>query len=529
MAAAERRPFPDPAAIERISRGSGRVTAAAAGAFDAVEIGTAIQRRIGVKTSRDEPLARFTTMRVGGPADLFATVHNVHELRAIVRFARSREIPLTLLGRGSDVVIADAGVRGLVVQNRAEGSRIDADNARYTAESGVPMARAATETQKAGLTGLEFGLAIPGTVGGAVWANAGAHENDVAAIIDTADVLLADGTEARLAAADLDLRYRDSRFKAAPGEVVLNAAFRLEAADPPTIASRLDEIRKWRREHQPLGIPSAGSAFRNPPGDSAGRLIDDAGLKGYRVGGAAISEKHANFIVNDAKGTAADVRAVLDRARDEVRRRTGDRAGAGDRVPRRLGSARRDRRPGLRPCRSSSSSAARRRSTTCRSFRGRPSPRPSPGPATPSRQILIDLAGRWWRLPADHRRDGRPAVRVRRSGGARRRAFAYGRRGHRPDRRGDACAGRLHRPARPVRRGRHGPGPARGGRPRLHRLRRRRIGDRHGQGDLQAASPAGSACRSSTGSRSGPPAGRRIARRCSASSTPSPRAPATRG
>ena len=152
-----------------------------------------------MKTSRDEPLARFTTMRVGGPADLFATVHNVHELRAIVRFAWSREIPLTLLGRGSDVVIADAGVRGLVVQNRAEGSRIDETAATYTAESGVPMARAATETQKAGLSGLEFGLAIPGTVGGAVWANAGAHENDVAAVVDWADVLLADGTESRIA------------------------------------------------------------------------------------------------------------------------------------------------------------------------------------------------------------------------------------------------------------------------------------------------------------------------------------------
>jgi UDP-N-acetylmuramate dehydrogenase len=307
------------------------VTAAAAAdtgsdpnaAFDPVAIGTAIQRRIGVKTSRDEPLARFTTMRVGGPADLFATVHNVHELRAIVRFARSRDVALTVLGRGSDVVIADAGIRGLVVQNRAEGSRIDAEAATYVAESGVPMARAATETQKAGLTGLEFGLAIPGTVGGAVWANAGAHENDVAAIIDHADVLLADASEARLAAADLALSYRDSRFKAQPADVVLSAAFRLEPADPPTIAARLDEIRRWRREHQPLGIPSAGSAFRNPPGDSAGRLIDAAGLKGFRVGGAAISEKHANFIVNDQKGTAADVRAVLDRAMDEVARQFG--------------------------------------------------------------------------------------------------------------------------------------------------------------------------------------------------------------
>ena len=292
-------------------------------AFDAVAIGTAIQRRIGVKTSRDEPLARFTTMRVGGPADLFATVHNVHELRAIVRFARSREIPLTLLGRGSDVVIADAGVRGLVVQNRAEGSRIDETAASYTAESGVPMARAATETQKAGLSGLEFGLAIPGTVGGAVWANAGAHENDVAAVVDWADVLLADGTESRVATADLRLSYRDSRFKAPAGDVVLSASFHLEAADATTIAGRLDEIRKWRREHQPLGIPSAGSAFRNPPGDSAGRLIDAAGLKGLRIGGAAISEKHANFIVNDQKGSAADVRAVLERARDEVARQFG--------------------------------------------------------------------------------------------------------------------------------------------------------------------------------------------------------------
>ena len=145
------------------------MTDAPATPLDPFALGTAIQRRIGVKTSRDEPLARFTTMRVGGPADVFATVHNLHELRAIVRFARSRGVPLTILGRGSDVVIADAGIRGLVVQNRAEGSRIDGN--RYVAESGVPMARAATETQKAGLTGLEFGLAIPGTVGGAVWAN----------------------------------------------------------------------------------------------------------------------------------------------------------------------------------------------------------------------------------------------------------------------------------------------------------------------------------------------------------------------
>ena len=296
-------------------------------AFDPIAVGTEIQRRIGVKTSRDEPLARFTTMRVGGPADLFATAHNAFELRALVRFARAREIPHLILGRGSDVVIADAGVRGLVIQVRAEGSHVD--GARYVAESGVQMARAATETQRAGLTGLEFGLAIPGTVGGAVWANAGAHEGEMAAILESARVLAADGSESVVPTSELGLAYRDSRFKHTPpgaaAELILEATFRLSTADPAIIGQRLDEIRRWRQVHQPIGLPSAGSVFRNPPGDSAGRLIDAAGLKGLRIGGAAVSEKHANFIVNDRKGTAADVRHLAERVRDEVEARHGVR------------------------------------------------------------------------------------------------------------------------------------------------------------------------------------------------------------
>jgi UDP-N-acetylmuramate dehydrogenase len=295
--------------------------------FDPIVLGTEIQRRIGAKTSRDEPLGRFTTMRVGGPADLFVTAHNRMELRALIRFARTRAVPHVVLGRGSDIVISDRGIRGLVIQDRAEGSRVDGD--LYVAEAGVPMARAATETQKAGLTGLEFGLAIPGTVGGAVWANAGAHESDVAAILESADVLAADGTEARLTAAELGLSYRDSRLKhppeGGPAEWVLAATFRLAPAPGDTIKERLDEIRRWRQAHQPLGLPSAGSVFRNPEGDSAGRLIDEAGLKGTRIGGAVVSEKHANFIVNDQKGTAADVRRLGDRVRDEVERVHGVR------------------------------------------------------------------------------------------------------------------------------------------------------------------------------------------------------------
>jgi len=314
------------------------MSAAAEGppAFDATALQTDIARRIGVRADRQTPLGKLTTMRAGGPADLLATVHNGFELRALVRFARNRSLPHVLLGRGSNVVISDRGVRGLVIHVRAEGSRID--GSRYVAEAGVPMARAATETQKAGLSGIEFGLAIPGTVGGAVWANAGAHGADIAAVLGTADVLLADGSEARLATADLALAYRESRFKqgsvpvdneptlapTGPREVVLGAAFQLEPAPAELIRARLDDIRRWRQAHQPLGMASAGSVFRNPPeGPSAGELIERAGLKGLQVGGATVSEKHANFIVNDRKGSAADIRRLMDLVRARILERDG--------------------------------------------------------------------------------------------------------------------------------------------------------------------------------------------------------------
>jgi len=292
-----------------------------------LRLGTDIQRRIGVKTSRREPLARFTTMRVGGPADLFAEVHNLFELRGLVRFARSREIPYFILGRGSDLVISDAGIGGLVIHNKAQGHRFEAE--RFTADSGLPMARAATLCRTEGLSGLEFGLAIPGTVGGAVWANAGAHESDIRTVLAAASVMRADGTEAAMTADELIMTYRDSALKhgspLAP-EVVTWAAFQLTPTDGQVITGRLDEIRRWRQTHQPLGLPSAGSVFRNPAeGPSAGALVDGLGLKGMRIGGAVVSEKHANFIVNDQHGTAADVRRLAEHVRATVLARTGVR------------------------------------------------------------------------------------------------------------------------------------------------------------------------------------------------------------
>lgn len=297
-----------------------------AGTPDSTALAADIARRIGVRAERDAPLAKLTTMRVGGTADLLAVAHNGFELRGLIRFARSRGLSLLILGRGSNVVVSDRGVRGLVVQVRAEQSQVDGD--RYVAAAGVPMARAATETQKAGLSGLEFGLAIPGTIGGAIWANAGAHGADIAGVLESADVLRPDGSEVRIPAAELGLAYRDSRFKhqveTAGREIVLGGTFHLEPAVPEQIRERLDDIRRWRQAHQPLGLPSAGSVFRNPAPDvSAGRLIDEASLKGLRIGGATVSEKHANFIVSDRSGTAADVRRLGDRVRATIRERHG--------------------------------------------------------------------------------------------------------------------------------------------------------------------------------------------------------------
>jgi UDP-N-acetylmuramate dehydrogenase len=331
------------------------------------ELAAEIRGMAGVHMGRGESLAEHTTMRVGGPADLLVVVHEISALATLIRHVRSRGIRYLVLGRGSDVVVSDAGIRGLVILCRAEGCRIDGE--RLIADAGLPMAKAATVAQQAGLSGLEFGLAIPGTVGGAVWANAGAHGADVAAVLESVSVLRADGEEVLEPAASLGLGYRESRFKPAaedwgaalvatqlgaaagatqfaaaagasagatqPGattgasvgsaypDLILEATFRLATATPAEIRARLDEIRRWRRQHQPLSLPSAGSVFRNPPGDSAGRLIDACGLKGTRLGGAAISELHANFIVNEGGASATDIRRLAERARVAVAARFG--------------------------------------------------------------------------------------------------------------------------------------------------------------------------------------------------------------
>ena len=234
-----------------------------------------IARRIGVEPSATRRSARFTTMRVGGPADLLATAHNAFELRGLVRFARARELPLLILGRGSNVIVSDRGVRGLVVHVRAEASRIEGD--RYRAEAGVPMARAATETQKAGLSGPRVRAGDPGHrrrrgLGQRRRPRLGRRRRPRVGGRPPAPT----AREATLAADELGLGLPRQPLQApadrADREIVLGGTFRLAPADAGRIKDRLDDIRRWRQAHQPLGLPSAGSIFRNPDeGASAGR------------------------------------------------------------------------------------------------------------------------------------------------------------------------------------------------------------------------------------------------------------------
>lgn len=293
---------------------------------DAETAAREMERRLSLKVLRKEPLAEHTTMRVGGPADLLVTIRDRFALRGLVRLAASRGWPLLVLGRGSNVVVGDAGIRGIVALNRSAGYDVDQAAGTIAFDSGVPMAKASTIAAEAGLTGLEFALAIPGNIGGAIWANAGAHGGEMAAITTSVTLLRADGTEVDIPAADAAFAYRESRFKRpeGSGEVILGASVALQQGEPDLIKAHLEEIRRWRREHQPLGIPSAGSVFRNPPGgQSAGALIEAAGMKGVRIGGAEVAEMHANWILNRGGATAADIRALHDACRDAVQAQHG--------------------------------------------------------------------------------------------------------------------------------------------------------------------------------------------------------------
>jgi UDP-N-acetylmuramate dehydrogenase len=270
-----------------------------------------------------EPLAAHTTLRVGGPAAAFVVAEVPQDLVAVAEACAAEGRGWLILGRGSNLLVADEGWDGVVVTLGRGFRGVTFEGTDVVAGAAEPMPVLATAVARRGLGGLAFGVAIPGSLGGAVRMNAGAMGRELADVLDWAEVvrLAGGGRSERLAAADLGLAYRHSVLPR--DAVVVRARLRLHAVDADVLAAEMRTFKQWRRDHQPVNEPSCGSVFRNPDGDSAGRLIDAAGMKGHRVGRAYVSPKHANFITVEPGATATDVARVLGDVRAAVARRSG--------------------------------------------------------------------------------------------------------------------------------------------------------------------------------------------------------------
>ncbi|MEA2456014.1 MAG: UDP-N-acetylmuramate dehydrogenase, partial [Thermoleophilaceae bacterium] len=274
---------------------------------------------------RDYPLARLTTVRTGGPGDFYARPDSVERLEELLTWADADEIAVGVVGSGSNLLIADAGFRGLVMKLDGALATIDQQDDRLVCGGGARLPQAAARAARAGLSGLEFGVNIPGTVGGAVRMNANAYGGELASALDWVSICTAHGIERR-APEELGFAYRRSNLRT--GEVVARAAFALSDADPDAIKATLAEMRGKRREAQPSGIKTFGSTFKNPDdpraeGLSAGMLLDSVGCRGMQVGGARFSPKHANFVDNTGDASTSDVLELMSKGRHAVHERYG--------------------------------------------------------------------------------------------------------------------------------------------------------------------------------------------------------------
>lgn len=290
----------------------------------------ALEAEVGDRLLVNEPLSAHTSYRIGGPADLFVTVESQDALCRVVALARESQVPYFLLGAGTNLLVSDKGIRGLVIENRARGSRFEVQGEGTTlwAEAGALLKDLAEESVRRGLAGLEWAVGIPGTVGGAVVGNAGAYGGYVSDILTQVTIWRADGEIQEFKAEEVRFGYRTSRFKAANRErgaaapVILSAQFKLQPESVEVLQERVAEYIRQREARQP-SEPSAGSVFKRTAQYPAGFLIEQAGLKGKRIGDAQISPKHANFIVNLGQARASEVKALMDMARDAVLKQFG--------------------------------------------------------------------------------------------------------------------------------------------------------------------------------------------------------------
>ncbi|GGG89854.1 UDP-N-acetylmuramate dehydrogenase [Paenibacillus radicis (ex Gao et al. 2016)] len=270
----------------------------------------------------DEPLAKHTTWKIGGPADLMLIPAGKDELVSAIRLLHKHGIPWTSLGRGSNMLVSDKGIRGVVIKPRDGLDYVRFDGNLVHAGAGYSFIKLAVMTSKEGLSGLEFAGGIPGTVGGAVYMNAGAHGSDVSRIFRSAEVVTETGEVIRYEREEMQFAYRHSILHEKKG-LVLEATFELAPGDRQEISAALAEHKERRLRTQPLQLPCCGSVFRNPTGDHAARLIEAAGLKGARFGGAEVSELHSNFIINTGQATAEDVLTLMSHIQGTIQDRYG--------------------------------------------------------------------------------------------------------------------------------------------------------------------------------------------------------------
>jgi len=268
-------------------------------------------------------MSKHTSFKIGGPAEIFVTPENTSQLSSVWKTCLEKNLQVTILGGGNNVLVSDDGIKGVVIVTE-KMNRIEINKNEITAESGTKLHTLADAAQKASLSGLEFAHGIPGTVGGAVFMNAGAYNHEIKDICESVTTLLPSGEIISHEKQFLDFGYRKSRFQK-ESAIITEARFRLESKSPNEIKSYMDELMSKRRSTQPLDKKSAGSTFKRPsqPNYYAAKMIDECGLKGFTVGGAQVSTKHAGFVINTGSATAADVLALMDAIREKVHAATG--------------------------------------------------------------------------------------------------------------------------------------------------------------------------------------------------------------
>jgi UDP-N-acetylmuramate dehydrogenase len=269
----------------------------------------------------DAKMSENIYFKVGGPVDILLTPNTVLQLKDAITICKQNKIPFYVIGNGSNLLVKDGGIRGVVIK-LSELNKIERVGNKITAECGALLKDVSAEAVNAALSGFQFACGIPGSVGGAVFMNAGAYDGEISFVIESAEVLDENQEVRVLTKEQLNLGYRQS-IVMEKGYVVLSATFNLTPGDKEKIQVRVDDLTQRREERQPLEYPSAGSTFKRPEGYFAGKLIEDAGLKGFTIGGASVSTKHAGFVVNNGNGTAKDVLDVIYHVKDEVKKQFG--------------------------------------------------------------------------------------------------------------------------------------------------------------------------------------------------------------